>query len=121
MDIARLNLQWLLQLAREGDQRELAKHLRKDTTIIPDPELRAFIVGLLDGSIKPKRQRKLTAAHKMRRTLHGIREQNVAFIVDRIMGKRRDKAERLRLTKKACEHFGTTPEAVAQFLKHRQR
>jgi hypothetical protein len=115
-EITDIGLAWRICLAKDGDREPLAEWLSRDEAI--NSLLREFLPGLVRGTIKLKRQRKLTFSKHPR----NIPEQNVVFVVDALMkkrGKQRDKALRTRLTLEACEHFGTTSGAVEAYLKHR--
>ena len=92
-NIADITLEWLISLAKDGDREPLAEWLSRDQSI--DPMLREFLVGLVRGTVKLKRQRKLTFSRNPR----NIPEQNVVFIVRAFMarmGKQRDEGPRTR-------------------------
>jgi hypothetical protein len=118
-DLAVVNLEWMIRLARNGDGEPLAKWLHRGEPV--EPMLREFLAKVVAGKIKLKRPRKLTYAARSRRYL---REQMVVRLVDhemRASNKRRDMGLRTKLTRKWCEDYGTTENAVADFLRHHKR
>jgi len=118
-DIADITLEWQIALAKDGDGSQLARAILDNNAIGPTI-LREFLAGVVDGSIKLKRRRKLTWEHRAHR--NDTKERNVAFLVDCMLaqeGRRRDREQ--SLTQELCKQFGTTPEAVALYRKHRRR
>jgi hypothetical protein len=105
----RFDLHWRIKLAREGAGGPLAEYIRE---LDVDPSLRDFLIGIVTGAVKLPR-RKLTYQERHHRYL---REFQVVEMVDYLMGKRRDKHERNRLTAEWSKNFGTTEDQVANFL-----
>ena len=117
-DLAVVGLEWMIDLALNGDGEPLAKWLRRGKPI--EPMLREFLAEVVAGKIKLKRPGKLTYAARSRRYL---REEMVVRFVEhemREIGKRRDTDLRTKLTRKWCEANGTTPNAVADFLRYQK-
>jgi hypothetical protein len=119
-DLAEVDLEWRIDLAKKGDGGPLAKWLLSDN-FAPRKILLAFFAGVVTGKIKLKRPRKLT--YELREQRH-LRERYVVLLVDhemRLAGKQRDRNLRTKLTRKWCDRFDTTPNRVESYLRHPRR
>jgi hypothetical protein len=118
VDLAIVNLEWMIHLARNGDGEPLAKWLRRDKPV--EPVLRKFLADVIAGKIKLKRPTKRTYLWKVNRFQ---REQMVVTMVDyqmRQKGRLRDTTLRTGLTDDWCIYYDTTPIAVAAYLKYQK-
>ena len=119
-DLAEVDLEWLIDLAKKGDGGPLAKQLLSDD-FTPPKMLREFLAGVVTGKIKLKRPR--TPTYELREQRH-LRERYVVMMVDHEMqlaGQQRDTALRTHLTWKWCDCFDTTPNRVESYLRHPRR
>jgi hypothetical protein len=117
-DIADVDLEWRILLAKDGDGELLAELLHRNEPI--HPTLRKFLAEVVAGKIRLKPPRKLTYKSRSRQYL---REQMVVWFVEHEMsesGKRRDKDLRTELTQKWCKANGTTVNAVADFQRYQK-
>jgi hypothetical protein len=112
-DLADVDLHWRIDLARNGDGKPLADFLRRNEPI--PPVLREFLATVVEGKTPLKRPRKLTYEWRSRRYLL---EMEVVRLVNIEMGGKRNTNLRTRLTLKWCDIFGTTPNAVKDFIHH---
>jgi len=124
-DLMNLDLEWRIALTRKGDGELLAELLRDEESrekllqFKPTADfLWDFLAGVVACEIKLPAPRKLTYLAKHKRWL---REKVVTRGVDAYIGKRRDKPERDYWTRKLCEVYGTTPEAVEAFKRSSRR
>jgi hypothetical protein len=116
---------WFVELARTGDGSLLAEvlrgHEKKADAPLP-PHVWRFLADVLDGRVKLKRRKKLTAIAKDRRYL---KEKMVARMVRfemRECGRQRDKQLRVGLIRRWSDYYDTTPANVERYLRlSRQR
>lgn len=119
-NIAVVNLEWLIALARKGDGEQLAEALRskeqRDRLLRIEGDAAELLWSLLADALTGKipKPKKRTWLAKDRRW---FRERAVARSVDAHMGKRRDVEERALWTRKLCEVYDTTPNNVAAFKR----
>lgn len=114
-DLAVVDLEWRIWLAKKGDGELLAELLRRNEPI--HPTLREFLAGVVASRIKLKRPVLRTRTY-MARGQRWHNERMVVHCVDAEMGKRRNTAERTRLIDKFSQIFGTNPNAVSDFIKY---
>lgn len=114
-DTVVVNLDFLIELARNGDGKLLAEIIRKCG--LYHPKLRDFARDLVIDALEGKIQRphKLTWAAARDR---GWRERAVVRAVNRKMGNRRNTDQRTAWTKEFCDRYDTTADAVERFLWH---
>lgn len=118
------NLEFLIDLAHNGDGGLLADIMRRGVRI--HPTLREFLAAVVAGEIRLKSPRKRTVLAMSER---GWQEKRVARDVEigmREHGKQRDKELRTALTRKACKFYGGRNSAallaaVDRFLKHKPK
>ena len=118
MDLAVVNLEWMISLALDGDGEMLAELIRQNEPV--HPILREFLADVVSGKIRLAPRRKLTYKSGLRRYLS---EKMVVFFVESEMrdnGKQRDKALRTKLTHKWCKAYGTTINAVDDYLRYQK-
>jgi len=124
-DIATEGLKFLIHLAKKGDGKLLADSLRSEQELdhllhseATAELLREFLAGVVSGEIKLAPPCKLTYIAKSNRWLA---EKLVAWGVNAHIVKRRKKSERDYWTRKLCDLYGTTPNAVANFRRSSRR
>jgi hypothetical protein len=124
-DIMTSELEWRIELARKGDGELLAEWLRsnqeRDELLQCEPAaeiLWSFLADVVAGKARLSAPLKLSYMARKRRW---VREERVAAAVAARMNSRRNKSERDYWTRKLCEAYGTTPDAVADFIRSSQR
>jgi hypothetical protein len=114
-DLAVVDLEWRIWLAKNGDGELLAELLRRNEPI--HATLREFLAEVVAGKIKLKRPI-LRPRTYMAQGQRWHSERMVVHCVNVEMGKRRNTHERTHLIDKFSQIFRTTPNAVGAFLKH---
>jgi hypothetical protein len=117
-DLNVIGLEWLIGLAEKGDGEMLAAELE---TYLNNESTRAELLAWLRTVVAGKKRLKPPRARPyLKERRRHIRERWVLMCVRDEMGRKRNTAERDMLIDKFSKLFGTTPPAVADYLKTRK-
>jgi hypothetical protein len=116
-DLLDVNLEWLIELARQGDGEQLADLIRNGEPLAP--LLREFLADVVAGKIRLKRPRKRSRTY-LSRVNSSLPEKHAVQAVRaemRGLGRQRDTKLRAELTEKWGKVYGVSPVAIADYLK----